>query len=152
MRPRWPWALVAGAALVAGTLTGCGQLSPKCYPTSEAVLADIAAQAPGLEPIVAFGVSGPESDGFFYIAMRFSLGDGIREGVWGMSTWDEIIATDEVANEVSNWPTRLDDDHEAGTHSRSQAAALRCLRGRSRLIEMDRAGASGSPDPCPEWR
>jgi hypothetical protein len=88
---------------------------------------DIAGRAPGIVPIDGSGVAGPNSDGFFYIAMRFSTGGTVREGVWGMSTWDEIIAADEVAKEVSDWPTQLDYDDRAGTDVRYREAALRCL-------------------------
>ncbi|MBB6392964.1 hypothetical protein [Microbacterium thalassium] len=119
-------AVVVGlGALVAGGLTGCADVSRICYPIPSEVMDDIASRAPGLEPIVGSGVASPRSDNFIYIAMRFSVDGRVDEGVWG-DYYGEVIAIDDVARDVSDWPQQLDDGL-ARDDARSIDDARHCL-------------------------
>lgn len=121
-------ASLGGAAVLSAiTLAACGQHSAECYEAPSDVVEVIARGAPGLEFERGMGVPGPESDGFFYIALTFTMDGVTRGGVWGYSTWDEVMAVDEVAAEVSDWPDHIESHPAAGTDKRSAEAAMRCL-------------------------
>jgi hypothetical protein len=132
---RRPMRFVARVATCVGVvlcgslaLAACATYVPDCYRVDSETLDYVATNIPGGVPLKGAAVPGPDSDGYFVLAMQFSV-DGVRhEGVWGHPISDKITSIDATAREWSAWPD-APDGQGVGPDSLEARTALACLRG-----------------------
>lgn len=109
---------------IALAMIACTPSQPRCISTDDLVLDHVFEQVPDGVAIDGSGTPGPDSDGFFYVAIRFQIAQSARVGVWGYSAENDVYAIDSVAAETSGWPVLDTEEDDMQAFSKR---ALSCL-------------------------
>lgn len=116
--------VLAAGVPTAMLLIACTPHQPRCISTDELVLDHVFEQVPGGVAAEGSGTPGPDSDGFFYVAIRFDVARTEQVGVWGYSAENDVYAVDDVAVENSGWPAL---SSETGVLETFAERAVSCL-------------------------